>query len=235
MLLADRLARSTLGDVMAQLFRARASGVLVLEESLGARAGVRHAVHLVEGTPRAVDSDGPRIGEVLAGRGDLDPAIVATAVRRKRGGDDRLTGELLCALGSSPEVVSVGLAQQTRARLEPLFHLGDARLWFRAALFDDVAPRAWVRAARGARGLGPEDFLHGRPRARQRSSAPACDRLTDLRVLGVPATAGAATIRDAFKRRVLELHPDRAADEDDRRVRTQALARVVAAYQRLLG
>ena len=60
MLVASHLARSTLGDVLGQLHRAKVTGVLVLEET-GARTGCVHAIHLFEGSPRAISSQGPRL------------------------------------------------------------------------------------------------------------------------------------------------------------------------------
>lgn len=235
MLLAAQLSRTTLGDVLGQLHRARASGMLVLEEIVGSRAGISHAVHVVSGSPRAVDSEGPRLGELLATRGGVDVNRVEEGVRRKHRGDARLMGEVLCDLGSAPEIISRVLEEQTRARLESLYGLTDARIRFHAALFDDVAPRTWVKAARGAKSLSPTDFLHGRPRARARSRSASEDRHDDHRIIGVRPDADPRTLREAFKRRVLELHPDRASNDEDRAVRTRELARLLAAYQRITG
>lgn len=235
MLLAGQLSRSSLGDILGQLLRARATGVLVLEETAGARAGLSHAVHVVSGQPRAVASDGPRLGELLSARGELDPAKLAQAVRRKRAGDDRLIGELLCDLGSDAEAIEHMMERQTIARLDGLFDLRDARVRFHTALFDDVAPRAWVRASRVARGISASQFLHGRPRARARVRSLEDERRDAFRVLGIEPTNDREQLRVAFKRRVVELHPDRASDEEERLDKTRALARVTAAYQRLTG
>ncbi|NUP08015.1 MAG: hypothetical protein HOW73_18370 [Polyangiaceae bacterium] len=234
MLLAASLSRSTLGDILGQLHRARASGVLVLSETVGDRAGVEHAVHLIGGAPRAVASDGPRIGELLAERRLLDRERLAEAVRRKRRGDDRLFGEVVCALGSDADAVNDALEQQTRARLEPLYALSEAKVRFHAALFESVAPRAWVRAARTARSLSPVDFLHGRRRAKMREQGETNERRELLRMLQLGLEADEKTMREAFKRRVHELHPDRAG-EMDRAQRTKDLSRLLSLYQRITG
>ena len=59
--------------------------------------------------------------------------------------------------------------------------------------------------------------------------------MTDLRALGLGRGADASAVREAFKHLVLELHPDRATSDGERATRTEKLARVVAAYQRLTG
>ena len=233
MLVASHLARSTLGDVLGQLHRAKVTGVLVLEET-GARTGCVHAIHLFEGSPRAISSQGPRLGELLTERGGRARGRLADAVAQQREGDPRLMGEVLCELGEEPRAVEDTMEQQTRARLEPLYALPDARVRFHSALFDDVAPRAWVKAARAARPLSPSAFLHGRPRAKPRDTA-ADERRELLRLLDVAEGASAATLREAFKRRVHELHPDRPMSDEQRATRTKTLARLLGLYQRITG
>ncbi len=137
-------------------------------------------------------------------------------------------------LGEEPRAVEDTMERQTRARLEPLYALPDARVRFHSALFDDVAPRAWVKAARAARPLSPSAFLHGRPRAKPRDTA-ADERRELLRLLDVAEGASAATLREAFKRRVHELHPDRPMNDEQRATRTKTLARLLGLYQRIAG
>lgn len=249
MLLAGPLSNTTLGDILGQLHRARATGVLTLEETRP--TPTKHAIHVVAGRPRAVASRGPRLGEVIGrkeptkvARSDAADASaqwdqpshgdrVEQALRMQQAGDPRLLGELLRELGVSAVRVEESLHAQTRDRLEPLYRLPEARVAFHAALFDDVVPRSWVRAARAARGLSPSEFLYGRPRARSRSECLESERSEALRLLGVRSDDDPGTVRNAYRRRVLELHPDRVKSEEEKLVRTRALARLTAAYHRL--
>lgn len=238
MLLAGPLSKTTLGDILGQLHRARATGVLMLEET--STSPCKHAIHVVAGRPRAVASKGPRLGEVI---GRKEPPVdcdapshgdrVEQALRMQQAGDQRLLGELLRELGVSATRVEESLHAQTRDRLEPLYRLVEARVRFHAALFDDIIPRSWVRAARAARGLSPTEFLHGRARARTRSECLETERTEALKLLGVRSDDDAGTLRNAYRRRVLELHPDRVQSEEEKLVRTRALARLTAAYHRL--
>lgn len=243
MQLPSQLSRSTLGDVLGGLLRARANGILAVTEDAGPRAGLAHVIHLVDGAPRAVSSDGAPLGQLLADAGAQASAWLNAAVARQAAGDERLLGELLCDLGLPREPVREAMRRQTRERLGSLFTLTRATLRFHAALFDDVAPRAWVRAARTAPALSPAEFLHGRPRARPRTvdarteqatgNSPHDDRRHALRLLGLQDGADAAQIRSAFKQRVLATHPDHATSEADWLERTRVLARLTSAYQRL--
>jgi len=243
MFLPSQLARSTLGDVLGGLLRARANGVLSVTESAGSRAGIAHAVHLVDGAPRAVASDGAPLGQLLADAVPLAASHLDAAIARQEGGDDRLFGELLCELGWAQESILEAMRRQTRERLATLFSLTRATLRFHAALFSDVVPEAWVRAARTAPSLSAAEFLHGRPRARARPEcaqqndiAPSTlheDRRQALGLLGLDQSADAIAIRSAFKRHVLATHPDHATSDQDRLERTRILARLTAAYQRL--
>ncbi len=235
MILAGQLSRTSLGDLLGALHRGRANGVLVLEETALSRAGASHAIHIQDGRPTAVASEGPRLGELMRERGDLDREQLAEAVRRQRRGDVRLVGELLRDLGADPEAIEATLERQTRQRLEPLYALPEARVRFHAALFADVVTPTWIRAARSSRPLPPTEFLHGRPRNRPREASAEDARREAYRALGLEPPVDPATLRTRFKQRVLELHPDRAADETDRAARTKLLARVTAAYQLLAG
>lgn len=57
MQLQGRLRRTTLGDLLGTLYRARAHGVLELTETEGPRAGRAHRIHLSNGQVIAVDSE----------------------------------------------------------------------------------------------------------------------------------------------------------------------------------
>ncbi len=234
MLLPGKIELWALGDVLGKLLRAGVTGTLSLVESRGERAGLAHHVHLVGGSPAAVLSDGPRLGEMLAKSGVAEPKAVAAAVRKQDAGDARLVGELLSDLAaSSPRSILDGLRAQTRARVDRLFGLGEARLAFRANALGDPELASLVRAARTAMPLQPNEFLHGRPRVR--SGAPTLNeaRSADLELLGLNVRASREEIRQAFKRLALKHHPDRARDDVDRAERNTLLARLAAAYSRL--
>lgn len=225
MLLPGSLTQTTLGDVLGRLLRERVSGILALFEP----SGREHQIHLLEGAPCSVASDGPRIGELCG----LDPALLSRAFARQRLGDDRLFGELLRDLGASARAIEDVVARQCRERLDRLFGVPEARLAFRATVFEGGLGEEFQRAARRGRALAIGEFLYGRPRRRD-GEAPRIEdaRREALRALGVGLDATPGEVRSAFKRRVLELHPDRATNEDDRRARTLELARLTAMYQR---
>src|SRR5512139_2018554 len=133
MLLPGRIELWTLGDVLGKLLRAGVTGTLSLVELRGERSGNAHHVQLVAGSPAAVLSDGPRLGEMLAHTGAAEARAVAAAVRKQDAGDARLVGELLNEIAaSSRRTILDGLRAQTRARVDRLFGLGEARLSFRA-------------------------------------------------------------------------------------------------------
>jgi DnaJ-domain-containing protein 1 len=220
-----------LGDVLGTLLRGRATGFLELGEARGPRSGKRHFVFLTSGRPSAVVSDGPALGEILRRGGAVGDEALTKAHEAKRRGDARLTGELLCDLGSVDlSAVERGMAEQTRTRLDRLFALREAELRFHATRLGDGLVPLPLRAAFGAPQLGPEEFLFGRPRKRPRSPRALDARRDALALLGVDAGATREDVRKAFKRLALELHPDRAADGDERRTREARLARVTAAY-----
>lgn len=231
MILPGKLDRSTLGDVLGTLLRGRATGFLELGEGRGPTAGKRHFIFLSSGRPSAVVSDGPAIGEILRREGAVDDRALATAHEAKRRGDARLTGELLCDLASiDGAAIERGMATQTRTRLDKLFGLVNAELRFRATRLGDTLVPLPLRAAFGAPLLGPEEFLFGRPRKRPRAPRAVDARRDALALLGVTAETPLDEVRRAFKKLALELHPDRALDADDRRLRESRLARVTAAY-----
>jgi DnaJ-class molecular chaperone len=92
--------------------------------------------------------------------------------------------------------------------------------------------------------LAPEEYLVGRPRARDRlhvdsakSDKSVALRQRDLSILGLGPAADDATIRSAFRRLASVLHPDRHPKAQPEEV--EALKRrfvdVSAAYHRLAG
>jgi hypothetical protein len=229
------LESTTLGDVLGQMMRSSASGALYLVETGNARAGRAHRVHLRDGRPVVVASEGDRIGELLASRGLVDEEAVQRASAHQRLGDRRLFGELVAALSAAPpRDVEACLHAQTRARLDRLFGLEGAQLSFFATNFEGGLEGAFGRAARAASPLSPADYLHGRPRRRGTGRRPAMrGDEPDTVLLGVAPDATAEALRRAFRKRAFELHPDRAENASDRAVRQQLLAKVSAAYHRL--
>ncbi|MFO0548157.1 MAG: J domain-containing protein [Polyangiaceae bacterium] len=236
MQLPGKLASSTLGDVLGTLLRARVTGLLRLIELGGERSGTPHAVHVVGGVPRAVLSDGPRLGEVLRRRGVIGKAAVYSALAEQRAREDgRLIGEVLCGLGSTSATVREAMREQTRERLDRLFAVRDAELSFHAALLPDLISPAILRAARTAPDLAPSEFLHGRARARARAIVRArAQREFDLAMLGLGEGAAPDEVRAAFRRKVATSHPDTAMTETERAARTRLLAGLSAAYHRLV-
>ncbi|HEY4120905.1 MAG TPA: J domain-containing protein [Byssovorax sp.] len=128
-------------------------------------------------------------------------------------------------------------ADDLRARLDALFALGDAAIRFHIAT---------TRADR--RRLGPREFLHGRPRARDArgraaeapraapSAAPVADaaELSARAELGVGLGASEDEIRRAFRKLARSLHPDLFAHDpsaaESARARFSAIS---VAYTRL--
>jgi hypothetical protein len=129
--------------------------------------------------------------------------------------------------GASPERLDRGQAQ---GRLEELFRLEDADLSFHVARRGDgLAPP-----------LTPVEFLHGRPRGRDRAkSAPPESSLLKRRalaLLGLPPSATRRDVQRAFRAQALQLHPDRHPDasEERRAELGGAFARLTQAYRVLL-
>ncbi len=132
---------------------------------------------------------------------------------------------------------------ELRARVDALFTLEDASVAFRTAR---PLPQALLAAP-----LGPGEFLHGRPRARDRVRAPRdeaprssarptatddpCERAR--RLLGIPPGAALGEVRRAFRKIAGSLHPDRLASAAAEEQRRQAarFAELSAAYHLLVA
>lgn len=230
-MLPGKLERSTLGDVLGTLLRGRATGFLELGETTGARTGRLHYVFLSSGRPAAVASDGPALGEILRQAGAVGQETLARVTQAKREGDERLTGELLCDLGSLEMAdIDRGMARQTTTRLDRLFSISTAQLRFRVTSLGDTGVPLPLRAGFAAPQLEPSSFLHGRPRARERQPRAIDARRDAFETLGLHPGASADEVRRAFKRLALELHPDRAEAGADRSELARKLGRVTAAY-----
>jgi hypothetical protein len=153
-----------------------------------------------------------------------------------------LRGGLVIGVETSLPVARVG---DVRAGLDALFSLADARVAFRTAR--PLSSLATVSP------LGPAEFLHGRPRSRDRGAPdsargeqpprsqprPVADDPADRAraLLGVPKGAAAGDVRRAFRRMAGALHPDRLAalGADERARMTARFAELSAAYHLLVA
>lgn len=231
--LPGRLRTTTLGDLLGALHRASASGILELVEGNGAARA--HRVYLDQGMVDGVETalPAPRLGEILSGAGALSREGLLRLTRRLLAEPHRRSGEILLEdqLASSAAVKS-GLRRQLRLRLEALFKLPEASIRFHVR-------RPKARAELGADALGPRDFLHDRPRARQRraagSDAQHSARARALRALELPPGASAEEAQRAFRRLAFAAHPDRhpEASAEERKQLLKRFAELSAAYHAL--
>lgn len=248
MRLPGRLRLTTLGDVLGEIHRAGASGVLELLDERGRS----HRVFWSDGMITQVDTElfRQRLGDVLAGQGFLGARALARLARRLLEAPRQRAGEILVEEGFvSSDLVSAGLRRQLRQKLEALFQLPDAQLTFRVP-----RPHEQHRTP-----LSPGEFLHGRPRARPRARtfagqakssegsagasagsstrAPHGSRSRAYATLGLLPGADRAAVQQAFRRLALNLHPDRFpnAEPSERARLLSRFAELSAAYHALAG
>jgi Domain of unknown function (DUF4388)/DnaJ domain len=242
MRISGRLSETTLGDVLGSLHRGRITGLVRLTEVSGALAGRAHGIYLSHGEIVAVDSPArvTPLGEILRQRGLIDGALQRHLGLRLADAGHRKVGELLVEeYRVSPEVVGAALRQQLRARLDALFGLEEAALSFHVAC---ATPRDPLPP------LAPREYLHGRPRARDRS--PRTARRTDeplrrrnagrrleaLSLLGLDEDASISDVTRAFRELASQFHPDRHHDATDaeRRDMQQRFAVLSSAYHAII-
>ncbi|MDP3278422.1 MAG: J domain-containing protein [Deltaproteobacteria bacterium] len=244
MLIASRLRDTTLGDILAQLHRDGASGVLELLEPKA-----RHAIHLRRGYVHAIESESSaqRLGDVAARRWGLGrPAIErARFVAHTRG--IRIGQALVATEAIAPGQLDALLAEQQRVRLEALYAIPDAEIRFRVA-------RPLPLGAAEHVPLPARETFFGRPRKRPLAHDPRKAQSTrsarsphvshtmsrvspEIRnayaALGVAITCDRVALRHAYRTRVLALHPDRAMSlpEDERNRRSRELITVLQAWR----
>lgn len=236
--LPGRLKLTTLGDLLGELHRARASGVLELTEQDGVTAGRCHRIYLDAGLVDGVESSlpTPKLGELLVREGFLTLDGVRTLLRRLVEQPHQRAGQILL----SERLLDQGLLQaalraQLRAKLDALFKLQDARVRFHVR-----RPRDQERPTP----LTPREFLFGRPRARGRGarsaaqlSPPSLDaaRRAAYRELGLEPGADAETLRRTFRKLAASHHPDRypSASSREKELIAQRFSRISEAYHRL--
>ncbi|MGE3674531.1 MAG: DUF4388 domain-containing protein [Polyangiaceae bacterium] len=166
MQLPGRLEVTTLGDVLGALYRERATGVLELLERGSTHPGRPHRLFIERGLVRDVESalSVTKLGELLWKEGFLDTGTWQKLGRELLFTPSARVGELLTERRwASPDVVRAALRHQLRRRLDAVFRLEQADVRFHVA-----QPRRNAESPP----LSPEEFLHGRPRARSQGTSP---------------------------------------------------------------
>lgn len=230
MLLPGRIESTTLGDVLGALHRERVNGALEIQEPNGAV----HRVHFRDGVVSKVET--PLVlplGKVLLDMGVLNGAARRALEALSVEDSTAPIGERLVeGAHISAATLAVALRVQSRKRLDALSQVKRGRLTFR--------PRAVASGEPVP--LTPPEFLHGRPRKRQRAERAPDERATQRRraalaVLGLPEDADVERVRAAFRRLASEMHPDRRFDASgtEREALAERFARASAAYHTLVA
>jgi len=242
MQLPGRLKSTTLGDLLGALHRGLVTGTLELVESCGRT----HRVFLAAGRVTAVEVDraSPSLGEILRAEDAVDDDVLRRSLLRAIA-SRRLHGEVLVRdFHLAPEVVDRALRRQLMLRLQALEQLADAQVFCRVTV---RPPREALTDAP----LGPDEFLAGRKRARDRVDPPSGtyrrapavpgrmdhERLGAYRALGLSMSAPLDDVKRAYRRLVREYHPDLHPDatHDERRELSSRFAEVTAAYRTLVA
>src|SRR5450432_2019149 len=185
MQLPGRLRLTTLGDLLGELHRACASGVLELVEVDGARSGRSHRVYFDAGLVDDVDTslNHPRLGEILARDGLLSMSALARVARCLVEQPSKRVGEILVEEGlGTADLVAAALRRQQKSRLDALYSLSEALIRFHVP-----RPRSGFRPTP----LSPREFLHGRPRARSSFRSRLGERFSYRSEARAAATPGA--------------------------------------------
>lgn len=260
MQLAGRLRATTLGDLLGELHRGAATGML----EFGTDQGRTHRVHLAHGLVTAVEIDGasPSLGEILRERKAADDDVLRRSLLRAMA-SQRLHGEVLIDdFRLPPAIVGDALRRQVTARLSVIDALSDARVSFRVAVrpprgalrgtsvgaasthspwdapltareFLAGKRRARARAASSASGCASA-YARGTPPARPVASSPEEDAWTTL---GLAPGASRVDVKRAYRRLAHAVHPDLhpQATADERRALEVRFMRITRAYETLNG
>ena len=193
----------------------------------------------------AVELDGSSLSlcEILKREGLADDSVLRRSLLLAMS-SRRLHGEVLVRdFHVSAAVVNLALRRQALARLATLERVADARVAFR------VATRLPAFALCDTP-LGPQEFLLGRRRARERAREPfdAGDRGSEARrpggftpdprawqVLGVPPGTNRLELKRAYRRLARLVHPDLhpGATEAERRALETRFIELTDAYRKL--
>ncbi len=248
--LSGRLALTTLGDLLGTLYRAEVRGILELTEDAGPAAGRVHRLHLDSGRLRLVESPlgAGRLGELLVAKGLLSRFQQFELLSFLDETSDKPTGQWLAEQKwVAPAAISEATREQSTQRLSAIYQLSDARVAFRLAR--PARPQLVSNLP-----LTPEEFLHGRPRSRDRtfaanaspsssSSQQSASQLIDpmrrraLLLLGLEPHADKNDVKRAFRRIAAKLHPDRhlVAPKQQQELLRQRFSQMTQAYHLLTG
>ena len=190
-----------------------------------------------------VDGASPSLAEILRADAGADGDLIRRSLLRAIA-SHRLHGEVLIDdFFISPAVVGSALRRQVVLRLAALESVSDARVAFRVALRPPRGALTGRHAAGPGRPswdapLGPQEFLRGRRRAReraasQRSSPPVG---TPHDVLGLPDGAAIDEVKRAYRRLARTVHPDLhpEATDAERRSLQSRFAALTDAYRSLI-
>jgi hypothetical protein len=216
--LPGSLQRSTLGDVLGALHRARVTGTLWLHE-LGSEREHRHVIVWRDGLIHQV--------ETTRRRAPGASASVCGAAADWTHSEEATPGELL-------------------ERLEALFELERARLSFRvmgprpAHAPAPLGPSEFLHGRRRSRDVGGPSATVEEPRRPEPAPprpAPEPLRVQALRLLGLQGEPPVDDVRAAFRRLARQWHPDRhpGASEPARAALGRHFARITGAYEHLIG
>jgi hypothetical protein len=231
------LGSTTLGDLLGRLYRGGVNGVLELVEREGHAAGRAHRIHFDRGLIDEVETElsVPRLGEVLVRLGAVSGEALGRARPRLGDGRSRIGEKLVAERLVTKTAVRYALHSQLELRLDALFQLKDALIRFHVR-------RARRNDPDGPEPLSAREFLNGRPRKRganatgTRPVLSAADRAA-LRVLGIAPGASLAEVRQAFRIKASEVHPDRhpQASPAARAELLRRFSELSRAYHRLVG
>ena len=244
----SRLALTTLGDLLGALYRSGARGTLELVEDKGPFAGRAHRLHVDDGRLRLIESPlgAERLGELLVEERLITRAMHYELLANLEDDPSTPTGKRVIERHWVEPIQLGKLAhEQANRRLLALYQLRDARVAFRIArpIGEQLVANIPLTA---------EEFLHGRPRARDRNSAPEVQspssyasespcadprRRRALLLLGLPPHADTSDVKRAFRRIASRLHPDRhlVLPERQQELAKQRFAQMSEAYHLLTG